>query len=145
MTAAKNQVPTIKDFRPFLICSPENYESCKAFYLDIGFEILWDGENVCEFQTGFANQRFLLSLHHGLNSTGHGMLHFWVENVDSWHKYLTSKKLDKKYPDVKVAEPSVSEWGWRIVYVWDPSGTLLHIAEPHSEKNKTFFNSASWL
>ena len=144
MNKASSGPPTLKDFKPFLGYGPEDYERAKAFYLDLGFKLLWDGGNACEFDTGIG-QRFLVTLHHGLKRSSAGMLHFWVESVDAWDAYLKPKKLDEKYPGVKIDKPTITEWGWRILYVWDPGNYLLHIAEPHSDENKAFFNSAPWL
>jgi hypothetical protein len=136
--------PALKDFKPFLGYGPKDFDRAKEFYLDLGLEILWSGDSVCEFDTGIG-QRFLVTLHHSDEPLKPGMLHLWVESVDDWADYLRPKKLDEKYPGVKVAEPTVTDWGWRILYVWDPGGYLLHIAEPYAEENKAFFNSAPWL
>ena len=73
------------------------------------------------------------------------MMHLWVDSVDDWYDYLMPMKLDREFTGVKIAEPVVAEWGWRILYVWDPGGWLLHIAEPHSVENKEFFSSVPWL
>lgn len=138
------KTPVLRDFKPFLGYGPEDFQRAKAFYLDIGFKLLWDGGDACEFDTGIGH-RFLVTLHHGLERSSAGMLHLWVESVDAWDAYLKAKELEKKFPGVKVAEPTITDWGWRILYVWDPGGYLLHIAEPHSEENKAFFDSAGWL
>ncbi|NNF07199.1 MAG: hypothetical protein HKN21_10605 [Candidatus Eisenbacteria bacterium] len=136
--------PPIRDFRPFIVCDEETFPQCRSFYLDLGFEILWESPNVVEFATGYGAQRFLLTSHIGLDAARIGVFHFWVDDVDAWHEHV--KKIDfSKYPKSSFAEPSVAEWGWRILYVWDPFGTLLHIAEPHSEENKKFFREAPWM
>lgn len=138
--------PLIKDFRPFVICSPHNYESSKAFYSALGFKTLWDdGGSACELATGFGNQRFLLTLHHDLPPTQNAMLHFWVESADAWFDYMTGLDLEKRFPGVVITAPDVTPWGWLICYVADPSGVKLHFAEPHAEGNKAFFNSAPWM
>lgn len=144
MTSKQLQYPTIRDFKPFLGYGEDDYEAAKQFYECIGFEKLWDGGDACCFDTGIGH-RFLVTLHFGLDRSSAGMMHLWVESVDSWYEYLKPMHLDKKFEGVKIAEPTVAEWGWRIHYVWDPGGWLLHIAEPHSEENKAFFNSAPWV
>ncbi len=136
--------PPIKDFCPFLGYGPDDYEAAKQFYTDIGFTKLWDGGDACGYDTGIGH-RFLVTLHHGLDRSSAGMMQFWVERVDDWFHYLKPMELDRKYPGVKLAEPCVAAWGWRIFYVWDPGGWLLHFAEPHSEANRRFFNAAPWL
>ena len=141
---SKTDMPGLKDFRPFLGYGPDDYVAAKAFYQELGFKLLWESDNACEFDTGIG-QRFLVTLHHGLDRSNAGMLSLWVESVDEWQAYLKPLQLDKKYPGVKVAEPTITEWGWRILYVWDPGGYLLHIGEPASEKNKAYFDAAPWL
>lgn len=146
MSAADVIVPKIKDFRPFLICNSDNYENTKAFYSDLGFKKLWDdGNSACEFATGFGDQRFLVTLHYGLEPTRNGMLHFWVEDAQAWYDYMSGLNLEERYATVKITPPVVTEWGWLITYVADPCGLKLHFAEPHSEDNKKFFNAAAWI
>ena len=58
------------------------------------------------------------------------MLQIWVENVDEWELFLNNLKLDEKYPSVKISKPTIEPWGWKIIYVWDPAGVLLHIGQP---------------
>lgn len=146
MSNNRQLIPRIRDFRPLLICNPDNYEATKGFYTDLGFEKLWDdGKSACEFSTGFGDQRFLVTLHYGLPVTHNGMLHFWVEDSQAWYEYIAGLKLEERYPGVKVTAPVVTDWGWLITYVADPSGLKLHFAEPHSEENKAFYNSAPWM
>lgn len=146
MSQPEAEMPHIKDFRPFLICNPDNYENTKAFYTDLGFKKLWDdGGSACEFATGFGEQRFLVTLHHGLEPTRNAMLHFWVDDAQAWYDHMDSLKLEERYPDVKITPPVVTDWGWLITYVADPSGIKLHFAEPHNEDNKKFFNEAQWM
>lgn len=145
MTSEKEiKTPTIRDFRPFLPSGEKGYEESKNFYQDIGFTILWTSSEVTEFDTGFGN-RFLLSSNKNEKLGENLMIQIWVESADEWYKFLKSKRLDEKYVGTKIAEPSVAPWGWKITYVWDPAGVLLHFAEPHSEENKLFFGQATWL
>lgn len=141
MSGTKQKIPTIKDFRPFIICTPENYEATKSFYADLGFEKLWDdGESACEFATGFGEQRFLVTLHYDIEPPQHAMLHFWVEDAQAWYDYMTGLKLEERHPKIKITEPVVTPWGWLITYVADPAGVKLHFGQPHTESNKKFFN-----
>lgn len=140
------KIPKIKDVKTFVPCSPNGQSESISFYRDIGFTLLWGGEGdaVCEFDTGFGFRFLLLEKYNKLLAENL-MIQIWVESVDDWHEYITERRLEEKYPGVKVAEPDVLPWGWRILYIWDPAGVLLHVAEPHSESNKSFFNNASWM
>ena len=146
MSQSPENMPLIKDFRPFVICTPDNYETTKAFYSDLGFEKLWDdGNSACEFATGFGNQRFLVTLHYGLEPTRNAMLHFWVDDARGWYEYMINMKLDERFPSVTITPPVETDWGWLITYVADPSGVKLHFAEPHNDANKKFFDPAPWM
>ena len=140
------KTPKIKDVKTFVPCSPNGQDESIAFYKDIGFKLLWGGnENaVCEFDTGFGH-RFLLLEKFNKNLAENLMIQIWVESVDDWEAHLKNIDLEKKYPTAKVAAPAVQPWGWRILYIWDPAGVLLHVAEPHSEENKKYFNNVDWL
>jgi hypothetical protein len=140
----KQKIPVIKDFKPFVPSGKNGYEESKNFYQDIGFTILWTSPEISEIDTGYGH-RFLLSANKNKQLGENMMLHFWVESVDQWFEYLKSKKLEEKYIGTKVAEPDILPWGWRIVYVWDPAGVLLHFAEPHSQETIAYFNNAKWL
>ena len=146
LPATKPSKPTIRDFRPFVVCTPDNYEATKSFYADLGFEVLWDdGSSACEFATGFGEQGFLVTLHHNIQAPLHAMLHFWVEDAGAWFAYMRALGLEERYPGVSITDPVVTEWGWLITYVVDPAGVKLHFAQPHSEANIDFFNAADWL
>ncbi len=145
MVQAEISKPKIKDFRPFIICTPDNYETTKSFYSSLGFEKLWDdGNNACEFATGFGDQRFLVTLHYNIEPPQNAMLHFWVEDARAWYDYMNELKLEENYPSITITAPVVTDWGWLITYVADPAGIKLHFAEPHSESNKKFFGEAHW-
>jgi len=141
---SNTKTPSIKDFKPFLGYGPEDFEAAKQFYRDIGFSVLWENDTVCTFDTGIGH-RFLVTLHHGLDRSSAGMMQLWVDDVDTWQAHLAGLYLPEKYPGVKVAEPTVTEWGWRILYVWDPGGYLWHIGEPATPENKAFFDDAKWV
>ena len=72
-------MPPLKDFRPFLGYGPKDYAAAKAFYQELGFKLLWEGDNACEFDTR-SGQRFLVTLHHGLDRSNAGMLSLWVNS-----------------------------------------------------------------
>jgi len=140
------KTPKIKDVKTFVPCSPNGQDESIAFYKDIGFKLLWGGnENaVCEFDTG-SGHRFLLLEKYNKNLAENLMIQIWVESVDDWEAHLKKIDLEKKYPTAKVAAPAVQSWGWRILYIWDLARVLLHVAEPHSGGNKEYFNNVDWL
>ncbi len=144
MKDVENKIPIIKDFRPFIPSGEKGYEESKNFYLELGFKMLWTSPKVSEFDTQFGN-RFILSSKKNKHLGENLMIQIWVESADEWYEYLKKKKLDELYEGVRVAEPSIEPWGWKITYVWDPAGVLLHFGEPHSEENRKYFDNVDWL
>ncbi|MEM7059068.1 MAG: hypothetical protein AAF557_15890 [Pseudomonadota bacterium] len=123
--------PAIKDFRPFLGYTPDDWPVARDFHKDLGFKENWALENIAEFDTGIGH-RYLMALHIGYDRRNAGMVQFWVESVDDWWAHLEPLKLDERYPGTKVAAPSVTDWNWNMIYIWDPGGWLLHIGHPVS-------------
>ncbi|MEM8775784.1 MAG: hypothetical protein AAGF53_12175 [Pseudomonadota bacterium] len=122
--------PAIKDFRPFLGYTSEDWPVARQFYSDLGFKENWALENICEIDTGIGH-RFLLAMHVGYEKRTAGMVQFWVDSVDDWWEHIKPLDLEAKYSGVKVAAPSLTDWNWRLIYIWDPGGWLLHIGQPN--------------
>ena len=125
--------PAVAFFRPFLVCTPETFSPSIAFYQRLGCKLLWKNDTGAEFGFGSGDQRFLVTLHHGLVPTRVGVFHLEVENVDAWHNHIESLNLPALFPGVRYSSPEITEWGWRLFYVWDPAGTLLHIGKPETK------------
>lgn len=121
--------PPIHQFRPFVGYTEPQWHQARAMWTDVGFIERWADDTICEIDTG--NGRFLANLnpHHDVKRAG--MMHLWVENVDDWWAHIEPLKLQDRFPGVKVAAPSVTDWNWRLVYIWDPGGWLFHIGQPN--------------
>jgi hypothetical protein len=120
----------ILDFKPFV---PSNsYEESKAFYKNIGFNINWSSDEVCEIDTTFGYKFLLLAKNHN-NYSESLMLHFMVNSAQQWYEYFNILKLPEKFKGTKVSKPKLMPWGLIITYVWDPAGVLLHFAEEPKE------------
>jgi hypothetical protein len=95
-----------------------------------GCQRLWRNDSAAEFEFGSGSQRFLVTLHHGLVPTRVGVFYLEVEDVDVWHRHIESLDLPSVFPGVRYSSPEITEWGWRLFYLWGPAGTLLHIGKP---------------
>ena len=106
-------MPRIKHFRPFLVCTPETYKPSIVFYQKIGCELVWQSDNAAELAFE-ADQRFLVTLHHGLVPTRVGVFHLEVENVEAWHAHMVALNLSAEFEMVKISEPEITEWNWQL-------------------------------
>lgn len=129
MPSAK--MPKLIEFKPFISAGPKGLEASKKFYEALGFDLMWERDTTCAFDTGLG--KFLIERHQGEGAdegAKHQMLHLWAKSVDDWYAYLRRERIEERFEGVKIAAPEVMPWGLRVCFVWDPAGVLLHIAEP---------------
>ena len=124
------ELPALKNFQPFIICTPDNYEATKAFYTDLGFKkVMDDGKSACSFRIGDDGPQFLVTLHFGIEAPKNAMLQLHVEDAQAWYDYMIELELDRRHPSVTITPPVVTDWGGYITYVADPAGVKLHISQ----------------
>lgn len=122
-------MPTVRHFRPFLGYTEAQWYDARTLFKDLGFKENWAHEVICEIDTGTG--RFLAARNMDHDPKRAGMMHLWVESVDDWWAHIEPMKLNERYAGVKVAEPALMDWDWRILFLWDPGGWLWHIGEPN--------------
>ncbi|MDH6253611.1 catechol 2,3-dioxygenase-like lactoylglutathione lyase family enzyme [Chryseobacterium sp. H1D6B] len=114
----------IKSIRPFI--GAENFELCRAFYRDLGFE-----EIVLETKLSLFKKQetaFYLQDAYVKDWIDNTMIFVEVDNTDAYWEELVSLKLTEKYESVKVAPVRTMDWG-KECFVHDPSGVLWHFGE----------------
>lgn len=52
------------------------------------------------------------------------MMHLMVEDADAWWKQIGAVGLIHKYPGITAKPPTVQPWGFRVLYLTDPTGVL---------------------
>lgn len=113
-----------KSLQPFVPSGKDFTLACR-FFLDLGFEKLWENGDVAGFGAGEA--KFILQSYDVKEFAENFMVRVEVENLDDWWAEISAKELDKKFPGVKLAAPKDFPWG-REVNVIDPAGVCWHIA-----------------
>jgi glyoxalase/bleomycin resistance protein/dioxygenase superfamily protein len=116
---------TVQDLKVFV--PAENYAVSKQFYLDLGFSLVWEGDQLACLQVG--EFRFLLQNFYVKELAGNLMMHLMVTDADPWWQHIQDIKLAAKYPDIMCRPPTLQPWGLRVLYLSDPSGVLWHIAD----------------
>ena len=116
---------SVEDLKVFV--PAENYSVSKQFYLDLGFSMVWEGDQLACFQVG--EFRFLLQNYYVKDWAGNFMMHLMVTDADVWWKHIQDIKLAEKYADIMCKPPTLQPWGLRVLYLSDPSGVLWHIAD----------------
>lgn len=105
----------------------KDFDVCKEFYPDLGFELRLEGANVAIFATG--ESEFLLTRFYQKDYAENFMMQLLVDDLDAWWDRISSLDLPSKYDVWAPKEPAVQPWGLRIAFVVDPSGVLWHFAE----------------
>ena len=99
----------------------------RRFYQDLGFQELWGDDSACGMQLdgcGIILQRFYVKDH-----AENFMMSLNVENVDAWWRHIEASGLREKYGLGMARPPEMQPWGFRVLYLTDPTGVLWHIAE----------------
>ena len=108
----------------------KDFELAKRFYLDLGFTLNFDNEQIAEFQIG--EFRFLLQPFYVKEHSDNYMMSLSVENADEWWSHIEQIGLKEKYPDIMAKPPALQPWGLRVLYLSDPTGVLWHISDRRS-------------
>ncbi len=119
---ATRKVLDLKAFVP-----ARDFELSKSFYLDLGFQMNWGDEQVCEFE--ISGYRFLLQNFYVKEHAGNFMMSLMVENADDWWDHIKNSGLQNKYDLYMAKPPELQPWGLRVLYLTDPTGVLWHIAD----------------
>lgn len=103
----------------------------KQFYLDLGFQLTWDGDGACGLEIdghGIILQNFYVKEH-----AENFMMSLGVDDADAWWERIQSLGLPEKYKLGMAKPPTLQPWGLRVLYLTDPTGILWHIAERPKE------------
>ena len=110
--------------RPFL--PAKDFEVSKAFYEAVGFEKVLDGD-VAIFEVGPSG--FILQQYYQQQWAQNCMMQLMVDDLDAWWAHIQALDLPGRFGVQAPRPPAMQPWGLRIVYVFDPSEVLWHVAE----------------
>jgi catechol 2,3-dioxygenase-like lactoylglutathione lyase family enzyme len=123
---AKVVAPSVESLKIFV--PAKDFAVSKRFYQALGFRLDWEEGDVSQFTIGGAH--FLLQNHYDRAWAENFMMHIRVPDADAWAEHARSALPAAGFADTRIEGPRRESWGFRIAYVWDPSGVLLHFAEP---------------
>ncbi|MDM1046301.1 glyoxalase [Myroides sp. 1354] len=102
----------------------KDFQISLAFYSALGFEILWQDDQLCLF--ALRDTKFFLQHFYNRELAENTMLHLQVENADDWYHHIQSLNLCETF-DCKITAPENREWKMRDFILIDPSGVLWRI------------------
>ena len=112
----------IKNIRTFL--PSKDYKVSRQFYLDLGFQIQWEGNDLTIF--GSETYNFFLQEYYNEDWANNFMIQMHVDDLDALYK--VAEPLIKKYEGTKIKPIFTADYG-RTFHLIDPSGVLWHLTE----------------
>lgn len=119
--------PVARDVKPFV--GARDFDRSRDFYVALGWQLRFDtGEGLACLE--LAGCRFYLQDHYAKDWCENSMLHVTVDDAAAWHEHVTAVLTTGDFAPARVAAPRQEPYGALVTYVWDPSGVLLHLAQP---------------
>jgi hypothetical protein len=115
---------TATSVMPFVPC--DDFELCRSFYQELGFEKGRDDGRIAIFRCGPA--AFILQNYRWPSARENYMLQLAVDAVDACWERIEAANLALRY-GVRVKAPKDEPWGARVLYLDDPTGVLWHISQ----------------
>ena len=128
-TALSN--PSGRNVKPFI--GSFNFEGARDFYVAIGWQLNWEQEDIAELELG--GSCFYLQRYYQEDWCNNTMLHITVDDATAWYEHVSDVIANQAFASASSGEPRVSApkedgYGSLVTHVWDPSGNLLHFAQP---------------
>lgn len=112
--------------KPFI--GSRNFDESRDFYLALGWLLNFDHGDLAELELGGC--RFYLQKYYQKKWCENSMLHITVENAQAWYEHAKTVLASRSFGAACVNPPRKEDYGALVTYVWDPSGVLLHFAQP---------------
>ena len=117
-----------KSIRPFI--GAKDFELCRRFYRDLGFEEVSLSHNMSLFKTEQIG--FYLQDAYVKDWIDNTMIFLEVDDVDRYWKELLALDLASQYEGVRLTPIKTYDWG-KECFLHDPSGVLWHFGEFNSK------------
>lgn len=112
----------IKNIRTFL--PSKDFSVSKQFYKDLGFEVLWENDDLCMF--GQPEYNFFLQDYYQEDWANNLMMQLFVDDLDALYK--VAETTINKYEGTKIKPIFEADYG-RTFHIIGPAGELWHMTE----------------
>ena len=114
-----------KSLRTFI--GAKDYVESRAFYKTLGFSEVILSKNMSFFKVD-ENLGFYLQNAFVKDWVDNSMLFLEVDDLETYLEKMKAKKLQEKYPKVKLSKIVENDWG-KEFFLHDPSGILWHFGK----------------
>lgn len=112
----------INHFLPFV--PAKDFRESRNFYSDLGFEIVWEDEDLVRFRSGYFE--FFLQNHYVKEFAENLMIHLNINNF--FETFEFTKKIVDQHTNCKITKPKKEYYGLAYKIV-GPSGEIWDIVE----------------
>lgn len=116
----------VTDIKPFI--GARDYTESRDFYVALGWRLNFDAGDIAELELDGC--RFYLQRYYQKQWCDNTMLHITVGDAQAWFEHVTGVLTERSFGTARVKPPTEQDYGALVTFVWDPSGVLLHFAEP---------------
>ena len=101
-----------------------NYEISKTFYQALGFNIVWDGEDLTIMK--YADIEFFIQKAYVKDWAENTMFQLFVEDIQTFYDQI--KSLKETFPMIHYKPIQEVDYGTTF-HVLDPAGVLIHVMQ----------------
>ena len=117
----------VTDIKPFI--GARDFDQSLAFYVTLGWRLIYDSNDLRVLE--LADHRFYLQRYYDKTWCDNTMLHLFVESIDDWFEFVETAFRTHDFLGDARHDDAIGDEGYaRTFHVWDPSGVLIHFAEP---------------
>jgi hypothetical protein len=110
--------------QPF-VPSGSDFESSKQFFLELGFQLSWDGGDCAGFEKDGC--KFILQHFDNKAFAENFMITVNIDDADAFYQSVIDKKLAEKY-GIRLGKPTMQPYG-KEVNIIDKAGVCWHFVQ----------------
>lgn len=118
-------MPQATTLYPFVPSGPD-FEVAIAFFAELGFTRQWQHEGYAGLRFGGAY--FMLQKIDVPEWQKNQMIAYEVDDLEAYWSQIDAKKLDARFPGVRMRPPTDFPWG-REIHIVDPAGVCWHVRQ----------------
>jgi len=119
-------MPIASDIKVFV--PARDFEESLRFYEALGWTRQWEHDGLAEIE--LAGVRLYLQDFYVQAWAENFMIYVDVEDAHAWYEHVRAVLQRGDFSSARVEPPTHEDYGALVTYVWDPSGVLIHCAEP---------------
>ena len=107
----------------------KDFELSLSFYKAMGWQMNWvSDDGLAELE--LADCRFYLQNHYNKAWANNFMIYVVVDDAQAWYDHALAVIATGEYGELRIRPPKEEPFGALVAHLIDPSGVLLHLAQP---------------